>query len=522
MGGLRSEMRSDRPLIHEEAEPQNIGRITQKPASKSGGALRCTGKVSDLRRLFEKTSSRCASPNPFKSLWQNRSRNKPKVETEETLITRYDEAGSSSTSATHVSPPKRISLPELTTSISINDFSCDFAVPEALGNASSIKHKARFDIELDENMSAEQESPVKGRIQQFEHLERGSPTSSPASIYRGKPYNADVGSSPRGKENEAKHMKNRTSWRPFRQRSVELWRRISNSFVRSFEEQAGPSNHTHLDGTWSGSLPRRPRYRRSDIFSYHLYRSSEVAHSPTTSHSRSSVNTDDDLVARVENLSPHRTYKRSSSRDISISKTFPFLARISDSLGGSDEFGDFGFDGSILSKATRSRTKLPTGKTPRSSSSPNPRGDPTTLSKVVSQQTVAERKRRRLEEKQVRQELRHKKREEKAKAKGKEKATGEKRSEDDGEETAATLDKGKGKEVEGKKRESSWTKKTASGFVVRQINDVKLRHPKPRRPGQVKKLVNMYKEKASSGIKLGKGSGASSGSGAGTAGPAHH
>lgn len=48
---------------------------------------------------------------------------------------------------------------------------------------------------------------------------------------------------------------------------------------------------------------------------------------------------------------------------------------------------------------------------------------------------------------------------------------------------------------------------------MRQVNDVKLRHPKPRRPGQVKKIVNMYREKASSGIKFGKGSGIGSRSG---------
>ncbi|KAI0880711.1 uncharacterized protein GGS22DRAFT_82291 [Annulohypoxylon maeteangense] len=527
IGNFHDEIRGDGPLLHEETVPRDSNRVTQKPASKSGAVLRCTGKVSDLRRLFERTPARCASPNPFKSFWQSRSRNKPKVEVEGVPVTRYDPAGSAATSTTHISPPKRISPPKLTTAISTNDFSCDFAAPGALGNAISMKHKARFDIEpeeSDENMSAEQGSPVKGRIQQFERLERGPPAPSSASSFRADSYGANMSSSLKRKESDAKQVKTRGSWRPFRQRSVELWRRISSSFVRSAgEEQTGPSNYDADLGSGLSSLRRRLRYRRSDILSYYLYRSSEVVRSPTTSSSsKSSDSINDDLVAETENQAPHPARKRSPSRDVSISKTFPFLARMSDSLGCTDEFDDFGFDGSLLSKATRYRTKSPAGDVLQSSSSITPRGDPNTLSRVVSQQTVAERKRRRQEEKQLRREQRDQKREEKAKFKGKGKVTGNKRSDNDGKEVVTTQDKGKQKEVEGKKKESSWSKKTASGFVVRQINDVKLRHPKPRRPGQVKKLVNMYKEKASSGIKLGKGVGASSGSGIGAAGPSNH
>ncbi|KAI1455553.1 hypothetical protein F4805DRAFT_264884 [Annulohypoxylon moriforme] len=521
ISNFHNEMGGNRPLVRAETIPKHVDRVAQKPISKPRVATRCAGKVSDLRRLFERTPTRDTSPNPFKSFWQNRSRNKPKVEGE-TPIIKYDQAGSPIMPAADNPPPKKISLPELTTAISINDFSCDFRTPEALGNASSTKHKARFDIEPDENISTEQDSPVKGRIQQFERLERSSPAPSPTWA---ESCDANVNSSPRGKENDSRHVKTQGSWRPFRQRSVELWRRISSSFVRSAgEEQAGPSSDaSNLDSTAASPLCRRLRYRRSDIFSYYLYRSSEVARSPTiSSRGKSSASIDDDLVATIENQLPHITCKKSSCRDISMSKTFPFLARMSDSLGGTDEFDDFGFDGSILSKATRYRAKSPTKELPQSSSSHTPHGDPNTLSKVLSQQTVAERKRRRLEEKQFRREQRDKKREERAKAKGKEKAAGDVHSDNDGKEATAAQDKGKGKQVEGKKRESSWTKKTASGFVVRQINDVKLRHPKPRRPGQVKKLVNMYKEKASSGIKLGKGSGASSGSGTGATGPANH
>ncbi|RYP90049.1 hypothetical protein DL770_003829 [Monosporascus sp. CRB-9-2] len=65
------------------------------------------------------------------------------------------------------------------------------------------------------------------------------------------------------------------------------------------------------------------------------------------------------------------------------------------------------------------------------------------------------------------------------------------------------------------RRDRSWGKKTDSGFVVRQSKVEKIRQPKPRRPEQAKKLVNMDKDKmASSGmlVNLGGSAGAASGS----------
>ncbi|KAI0006817.1 hypothetical protein F4779DRAFT_620173, partial [Xylariaceae sp. FL0662B] len=129
-----------------------------------------------------------------------------------------------------------------------------------------------------------------------------------------------------------------------------------------------------------------------------------------------------------------------------------------------------------------------------------PRGDPHAFSKVVSKQATAERKRLRLEEKQLRRERRKAKKEERTKSKGKEKEEHHQQ---------VTYEEGRGHEqqtkAKGKEKENSWSKKTASGFVVRQATDIKLRHPKPRRPGQVKKIVNLYKEKATSGISIKRG-----------------
>ncbi|KAI2602537.1 hypothetical protein GGR54DRAFT_653857 [Hypoxylon sp. NC1633] len=423
------------------------GQVYNTSESKPKTATSCKGKVSDLRRFFERSSAQSLSPHSFKTLWKSRSR-------------RYDYFEPSTEMTEHISG--RIPVPELTTEILTNDFSCDFG--EASDNAGPTRLKVHLNTEPD-------------RIQQFERLEHS------------QPYGIGHRTSIRDKEDDLKEMKNRASWHPFGHRADSV-----NDRNDGGEEV-------------SSSVGCQLRYRRSDIFGYRLYRASEVVRSSVDSlRSGLSMDINEELINRFESQPPYPAYARS-----------PSCPRMTDDLGCSEEFEDFGLDGSILSKATRRRDKPATGRTSRSlgpSPSPVPsQGDPDALSRVMTHQTTAERRRRRLEEKQLRREQRDKNREEKTKSKGKEKET---RHRNDDQRAEKAHGKGNGKETESKK-ESSWSKKTASGFVVRQINDVKLKHPKPRRPGQVKKIVNMYKEKASSGIRLGKGSGVSSTRGAGGA-----
>ncbi|KAI1408339.1 hypothetical protein F5Y13DRAFT_194420 [Hypoxylon sp. FL1857] len=512
----RNFLASEKLVTDQASAPKQADRTPER-AFKPELVTRCTGRVSDLRRIFERSAAKGSSPNSFKPFWRNRSRSKQIPEADEIHDAGYDPNESSTTLDTHITPLERIPVPELTTKIPNSDFSWDFT--ETLGDTGLMKPKAHFDTQVEEIHPIEQESPVKTRIQQFERLERGSPVTSLAPSCRAKSYDANLNSSFTKKENDPKQMKSRASWRPFRQRGVEMWRRISNPFrsvaggngITHNGEQAGSSNHVDTNNTRSHSVRHRLRYCRSDIFGYHLYHTSEVVRSSSSSCNGSS--SDDELAEMSESQSPYLTYRRPPSSHLPMRRTFPFLARMSDDLGYTDEFDDFGFDGSTLSKAIRRRDKPSTTQASQrryqSSSSPTPLGDPSTLSKVVTQQTTAERKRRRVEEKQLRQKERDTKREEKTKAKEKEM--------DDEERATNGQDKGKGKDIEGKKKERSWSTKTASGFVVRQINDIKLKHPKPRRPGQAKKIVNMYKDKSTSGFKLGKGSGISSGSGAGGA-----
>ncbi|KAI1482981.1 hypothetical protein F4774DRAFT_427440 [Daldinia eschscholtzii] len=124
-------MTSKRPIADEGAasEPTKVQKPVSKPTSKPVSAARCTGKVSDLRRLFERSSPRESSPNSFRSFWQNRGRNKPAVATERTRIARQDVNMSSTSLATRTVLAKKSKLPELTTEILVDDFACDFSEP---------------------------------------------------------------------------------------------------------------------------------------------------------------------------------------------------------------------------------------------------------------------------------------------------------------------------------------------------------------------------------------------------------
>ncbi|KAI1806117.1 hypothetical protein F4811DRAFT_569657 [Daldinia bambusicola] len=452
--------------------------------------------VSDAQPILENKSSRTSK---IHSILTNNS--KASFHGMMTII------NTSSTSLdTRTGPANKIKVPELTT--------------EILDGARLIKSKARAETNTIESQSFKQESPVRSRIQQFESLESGplDNVTTPCS------YGVDSNISPNKRKTNTGRAQPQTSSRPSKKQKAGLWRRISNTITRSIDEGNSNSNNGErsdvsqengINNDRSNSICRRPRHRRSNLFGYHLYRASEVIRSSTDSvYTRSHININEELIERFENQPPYIGYRRSPSSYQSMRRTFPFLARMSDDLGCSDEFDSFGFDGSVLSKAIRRRDKSSFGQASQAPSSPMSCSDSNPVSSTTSKATTSGRKRRRLEVKELRKEQRRKDRE-RAKGKGKEKE----KAMSNNHKVENAQDKGGGKEVEGKKKESSWSKKTASGFMVRQIHDIKLKHPKPRRPGQIKKIVNMYKDKSTSGIRLGKGSGISSGSGtAGTSG----
>ncbi|KAI1079775.1 hypothetical protein F5B20DRAFT_580929 [Whalleya microplaca] len=491
-------------------EVHNIPR--QSPKSEPA---RRRSKVSDLRKLFDRASAGGSSPSPLRPFWRNCVR-AGRAKESESIATTDAPTRTSEASDTYTSPLKTVRVPELTTEISVNDFSCDFteSSDEAVASKPKIHFGATADTEERTEWPAKNESPIKERIQQFERLNHRSPAPGPINYGRSKSYDANVRADFKGKEkDDGKRKAIPSNWHPLRQQGAKLWRRISSSFTQppddgndsSCDSEPASSNANPTNGGPSRLSGRRPRYRRSSLFGYHFYRTSEVirSHSSTSSsHDTPSIDIDEDeRITDFENQPPHIAHFRPPSRTAVMRKTFPFLAHMSDSLGFSTDFDDFGLDGAMQSKITGGRDISPAERAPRApylSSSPStPRSDPHAFSKVVSKQVTAERKRRRLEEKQLRRERRKEKKEDKTKGKGKEK---EQHTQGAGEQGEEPKPKAKGKE-----KETSWSKKTASGFVVRQVTDIKLRHPKPRRPGQVKKIVNLYKEKAASGINIRRG-----------------
>ncbi|KAI0108071.1 hypothetical protein F4814DRAFT_454938 [Daldinia grandis] len=128
---FHSILTSKHPIANDRATSEygTVQKPVPKPASKPTPAARCSSKVSDLRRLFERSSPRESSPNSFKSFWQNRGRNKPTIETQRASMIRQGLNMSSTTLTTQTGPVKKIKIPELTTEISVNDFACDFSEP---------------------------------------------------------------------------------------------------------------------------------------------------------------------------------------------------------------------------------------------------------------------------------------------------------------------------------------------------------------------------------------------------------
>ncbi|KAI1631123.1 hypothetical protein F4809DRAFT_658525 [Biscogniauxia mediterranea] len=259
--------------------------------------------------------------------------------------------------------------------------------------------------------------------------------------------------------------------------------------------------------------------------------------SPTTLSKRPScVNYTRSSLSPPPNPLPLPQQQQQQQR-LPMHKSLPLLARrirLSSSYGAGldldvDPDPDLGLDGALQSKVSR-RQGDGDGSN-QGDKSP----DPDALPKAMAKQSAAERWRRKQEEKQMRraaakQQQRRRgerggmqvqvkgqeqgqgremeKEKGKGKGKGKEKAVegeeeeaqgraGEEKEEKEEELGEGEVDDGGSNKDKKKKKESSWGKKTASGFVVRQATDVR-------------KLVNMYREKAAkaaSGHSIGSGGG---------------
>ncbi|KAI0454309.1 hypothetical protein F5B21DRAFT_524716 [Xylaria acuta] len=489
--------------------PLGVFRIP-KILSPGSRPTQGSGKVSRLRRFFERSPGRFSSPLSVINFHSRPGPGEPAGNLKGDYPSSSWIAPGSPTS-THTVTRRHSIVPSLNTEISVNDFFCDFVGSPNYGGTPVPASPSETAAEMESHMK--HDSPVKHRIQQFEHISRDSLNAD----YHGKGNGAGVSSAFKAetKRNGKHYMAG--GWRPIHQKGAAIWRKISNTFSRSLDSWKDcDSDHEYLNPTEgmgsdadfdrSPSLANDPR-RHSHRSSSFGYGADRVSHtSPQFVSSPQTAPSIQLAVGDSSNTHSKRTSNASygcSSPDTSlppriVRKRPSLVARVS---SGFRWHNGFGLDGHFPSKPVREEEPQPSES--RTSGPRTPRGDPNALLKVMLKQSAAERNRRRQGERHLRRDIKSRTL---ARWKGKGKADVDLRSVDgtiSRGEAGKKQDKGKGKEKETQgQQENEPNKKTESGFVVFESKDVKLRHPKPRRPGQVRKLTNMYRDKGSSGVSV--------------------
>ncbi|KAI1810664.1 hypothetical protein GGS20DRAFT_163340 [Poronia punctata] len=483
------------------------------------------GKVSQLRGLFERSSRRISSSFLLTKL---RTKSKPSTDGLRGTYASPQSIRAGPTLSTQAHTHGLSVVPSLTTEIPVNDFCCDFS--DANVHDGVLKSAAPAGATRRTQPWAHPESPVKHCIQRFEHLSRESSVHSRANGAKFPPM-------PFQERNDSDKENANHGWRPMHVKGVALWRKISSSFSRSWDSLRDcPGTHSRTNRIEPSSRPDKHgssplstsylRHRTSDSFGHSLYRVSHTSRQHAlSSRERSSSQFED--VLRSTNASRPRSRDSYHGRSSHSSHSPPYLQRnpaTTIHAASRPRIPEFGLDGQLLSKHRRS-------KEDRSSSCTTPQGDPDALLKAMLKQSAVERNRRRKKEEYLHQEE-EPRRLARWKDKGKDPLvdlashSAERTSldEDGGKKSDKGKEKGKGKGKEriwqptslrGGKRSDEQPRgtspKTESGFTVFETKDVKLRHPTPSRPNQVRKMANMYKEKGNSGMSVNSNSNASSG-----------
>lgn len=537
-----------------------IVRPISRPNSKSDPTTRRTAKVADLRKLFDRPSHRGSSPTGFMSFAR---RQRPTVGSTVTRGVPSNHClAEYTTSSNESSSYNQASAPELTTEISLNDFSCRFshdqnytkpseeAEPSTCVDEetemSSNKPKAPLYMQDDTDTETEQEdSPLKRRIKHFEHLQF---SSNPKGLAYGRAKSHDANlhaafkaSSPERKPSKAKNGQ----W--LRQRGASTWRRISSSFNFSADGGNDTSNVFYRGGS---HLETSLSHHRDGSFGFSLHRMSTPSHfsvaaphnTPTHYREYSSEASHEAMIAELKSHSSYICRAKLSSTTRPPKHLLPLYAarksravirRFTSGSNRSSGTYNFGHDGTVESKPDRDGES-------RLFTNPNQNIEPEGLQRlptpvpwtpITSLPTSEQLAKKTF--KDAKKALKEKERETKAAAKA---AAKEAKAKEKGKHKTRFVSLGSSRrQVSGRKptphpnalesngqsdtdesyaggdtkasqkqrhKERSWGKITASGFMVRQAKVDELHHPKPQRPGQVKKIVNMYKEKSSSLLRI--------------------
>jgi hypothetical protein len=348
-----------------------------------------------------------------------------------------------------ISGPKDSTPPALATEITVNDFECTFLDGQEQNEPSTYSHTPEPPPASSPTPPAvNHESPIKDRIKHFERLQRRSDASrvSLVASQAGDP----VSTMPRVVE----------SHHPVR----DIWRRISHSLTQSFDGSHEQYRSSYRESTTSVEYIRSP------------YRS-------------------------VFPLLPAR-------------KSFPFIPKMASDAA---ENHIFGLDG-----ANQSTPRVPDIETDvfretsdGATNSKHSHGQGSSKSQRPSNDSAASHHTSHTLQggflKRTAQQDRDKRKEQKKKDKQRErddrkKRIAQRRQNKLGETDRVVSDASS--HVNGTdSRDTRWGQQTASGFMIREagLSSGDLVAPKPRRPGQVKNIVNYYKEKSTSLLRIASG-----------------
>ncbi|KAK7960932.1 hypothetical protein PG996_011574 [Apiospora saccharicola] len=541
-----------------------VVRPISRPNSKSDPTTRRTAKVADLRKLFDRPSHRGSSPTGFMSFARRQRPTVPSTVARDAARNQYL-AEYTTTSSNESSSYNQTSAPELTTEISLNDFSCRFShdhnyikPSEEAEPSTSVDEETRLSfsspraplhVQDDTDTETEQDdSPLKRRIKHFEHLQF---SSNPKGLAYGRAKSHDTNlhaafkaSSPEKKPSKVKNGQ----W--LRERGASTWRRISSSLNFSTDGGNDTSNVLYRGAS---NLEKSLSNHRDDSFGFSLHRMSTPFHfslvaphnTPTHYRQYSSEASHEAMIAELKSHSSYLSRAKSSPTTRRPKHLLPLYAarksraairRFTSSSDRSSDTYNFGLDGTVESKPSRDgESRLFTNPNQNIESedlqdleripTPVPLAPVTSLptSEQLAKKTVKDAKKASKEkERETKAAAKAAAKEMKAKEKGKRKtrfvSLGSSRRQVSGRKPTPhpnTLESNSDIETDDgddggntkpskkqRPRERSWGKITASGFMVRQAKVDELHQPKPQRPGQVKKIVNMYKEKSSSLLRI--------------------
>ncbi|KAK7937993.1 uncharacterized protein PG986_014861 [Apiospora aurea] len=533
-----------------QAIPVEVRPIS-RPNSKSDPTTRRTAKVADLRRLFDRPSLRGSSPTGFMTFARRQRSTMPSLGSGD--ATRNHDLAEYTTSSNE-------SAPELTTEISLNDFSCRFSHDQNPTNPcegaplattagketrmSSSKPRAHFHmLEDTETETERKDSPLKRRIKHFEHLQV---SSNPKGLAYGRAKSHDANlhaafkaSSPRRVPSKVKNGQ----W--LRERGASTWRRISSSLNISTDGGNDTSNVLYRGRS---DLETSLSTHRDNSFGFSLQRMSTPFHlsladphnTPTHYREYSSEASHEAMIAELKSHSSYLSHARPSPSARTPKHLLPLYAarksraaikRFTSGSNRSSEGYNIGLDGFVESKPSRDGdVQLFSNPNHNIESEdlqmhPSPSNEGAPLAPVSTLPTSEQLAKKTV--KDAKKASKEKERESKAAAKA---AAKESKARDKGKQGRRfvslgsshknargrkptphpnTLEVGSQSEADGgssgrkkKQMERSWGKITASGFMVRQAKVDELHQPKPQRPGQVKKIVNMYKEKSTSLLRI--------------------